>query len=42
MQVQSLVTDKLEIYFDRWQFGGGTKNLQDQCAVVIYLPKSLS
>ena len=35
-----MVTVKLEICFDRGQFVGGAKNLQDQCAVVIYPPKS--
>ena len=33
---------KLEICFDSGQFVGGAKNLQDQCAEVIYAPKSLS
>ena len=33
-----MATVKLEIC----QFVGGAKNLQDQCAVVIYPPKSLS
>ena len=35
-----MATVKLEICFDRGQFVGGVKNLQDQCAVVIYQPKS--
>ena len=33
------VTVKSEICFDRGQFAGGAKNLQDQCAGVIYPPK---
>ena len=37
-----MATAKLEICFDSGQFVGGAKNLQDQCAVVIYAPKSLS
>ena len=37
-----MVTVKLEVCFDSGQFAGGAKNLQDQCAKVIYLPKSLS
>ena len=37
-----MATVKLEICFDSGQFVGGAKNLQDQCAVVIYAPKSLS
>ena len=37
-----MVTIKLEICFDSGQFVGGTKNLHNQCAVVIYAPKSLS
>ena len=35
-------TFKLEICFDSGQFVGGAKNLQDQCAVVVSPPKSLS
>ena len=34
-----MATAKLEICFDSGQFVGGAKNLQDQCVVVIYLPK---
>ena len=37
-----MATVKLEICFDSRQVVGGAKNLQDQCAVVIYPPKSLS
>ena len=37
-----MATVKLEFCFDSGQFVGGAKNLQDQCAVVIYPPKSLS
>ena len=37
-----MATVKLEICFDSGQFVGGAKYLQDQCAVVIYPPKSLS
>ena len=37
-----MVTVKLEICFDSGQFVAGAKNLQDQCAIVIYPPKSLS
>ena len=36
-----MVTVKLEIFFDSGQFVGGAENIQDQCAVVIYPPKSL-
>ena len=35
-------TVKLKICFDSGQFAGDVRNLQDQCVVVIYLPKSLS
>ena len=42
MKVHLVVTVKLEILFDSGQFAGGAKNLQDQCALVIYAPKSLS
>ena len=35
-----MATVKLEICFDSGQFVGGAENLQDQCAVVIYAPKS--
>ena len=35
-----MATVKSEICFDSAQFVGGAKNLQDQCAVVIYPPKS--
>ena len=34
-----MVTVKSEICLDRGQFAGGAKNLQDQCAAVIYPPK---
>ena len=37
-----MITVKLKIYFDSGQFATGAKNLQVQCAGVIYLPKSLS
>ena len=37
-----MVTVKLNICFDSGQLAGGAKNIQDQCAVVIYQPKSLS
>ena len=37
-----MVTITSEICFDRGQFVGGAKNLQDRCAVVILPPKSLS
>ena len=37
-----MATVKLKICFDSGQFVGGAKNLLDQCAVVIYPPKSLS
>ena len=37
-----MATIKLEICFDSGQFVGGAKNLQDECAVVIYAPKSWS
>ena len=37
-----MATVKLEICFDSGQFVGGAKTVQDQCAVVIYVPKSLS
>ena len=37
-----MVTVKTEMRFDSGQFAGGAKNLQDQCAAVIYQPKSLS
>ena len=37
-----MATVKLEICFNSGQFVGGAKNLQDQCAVVIHAPKSLS
>ena len=37
-----MATVKLEICFDSGQFVGGAKNLLNQCAVVIYAPKSLS
>ena len=37
-----MVTVKLKICFDSGQFVGGATNLQDQCAIVIYPPKSLS
>ena len=37
-----MATVKLEICFDSGQFVGGAKNLQDQYAIVIYPPKSLS
>ena len=37
-----MVTVKLEICFDSGQHASGAKNLQDQCAVVIYPPKNLS
>ena len=38
-----MVTIILEIIcFDSRQFVGAAKNLQDQCAVVIYPPKSSS
>ena len=37
-----MVTIKLEICFDSGKFVDGAKNLQDQCAVVIYPPKSLA
>ena len=37
-----MVTVKLEICFYSGQFVGGAKNLRDQCAVAIYLTKSLS
>ena len=37
-----MVTVNSEICFDGGQFVSGAKNLQDQCAVVIYSPKSLS
>ena len=37
-----MVTVYLEICFDSGQFVGGDKDLQDQCAVVIYAPKSSS
>ena len=37
-----MATVKLEICFDNGQFVGGAKNLQDQSAVVLYQPKSLS
>ena len=37
-----MATVKLEICFDSGQFDGNAKSLQDQCAVVIYSPKSLS
>ena len=30
-----MVTVKSEVCFDSGQFAGGTKNLQDQCVVVI-------
>ena len=36
MQVQVMVTVKTEMRFDTGQFAGGAKNLQDQCAAVIY------
>ena len=35
-QVQLSVTVKSQIWFDRTQFAGGAKNLQDQRVVVIY------
>ena len=38
-QVQLLITVKLEICFDSGQFVGGAKNLEDQCAAVIYQTK---
>ena len=31
---------ELEICFDSGQFAGGAKNPQDECAVVIYPPKT--
>ena len=37
-----MATVKLEICFDSGQFVGCAKYLQDQCAVVMYLQKSLS
>ena len=37
-----MATAKLEICFDSGQFVDDTKNLQDQCAEVIYAPQSLS
>ena len=37
-----MVSGKLKICFDSGQFVGGAKNLRDQCAAVIYRPKSLS
>ena len=37
-----MVNVELEICFDSGQFAGGNKNLQDQCALVIYPSKSLS
>ena len=40
--VQLMATVKLKICFDSGQFVGGAKNLQGQCAVVIYAPKSSS
>ena len=36
-----MVTVKLEFCFDTSQFAGGTKNLQDQWAVVILPAKKL-
>ena len=36
-----MVTVKSEICFDSGQLVGDAKHLQDQCAVVIYPPKSL-
>ena len=35
-----MATVKVEICFDSGQFVGGAKNLQQQCAVVIYALKS--
>ena len=37
-----MATVKLKICSDIGKFVGSAKNLLDQCAVVIYLPKSLS
>ena len=42
MQILLMVTVKSEICFDSDQFVGGAKNLRDQCAIVIYPPKTLS
>ena len=36
-----MATVKLKICFDSGQFVGGAKNLQDQCAVVIYQPANM-
>ena len=41
-QYVPVATVKLEICFDSGQFVDSAKNLQDQCAEVIYAPKSLS
>ena len=35
-----MVTVKLEIFFDSGHFAGDAKNLQDECAVVVY-PKTV-